>query len=272
MFDGKALYNPKGRAGEYSTWAVNFYNGCSNGCTYCYLRRGVLAHVTGGDAPVLKKCFKDEHDALEIFRRELEANREAVIRDGGLLFSFSTDPCLPETAGSTMAAVSIAAELGVPCKVLTKCTTWIKSCRPLLEELKDLVAVGFTVTGRDDLEPSASPTSERIAAMALLHSKGIRIFASVEPVIDAQLSFNLMAGMAPFCDHFKVGLQSGRHYTQEKLDIIAPLADAFVKEGSGYTVYFKESIRPYVKAETLADSKCVDAGWNIFAELVKQPQ
>ncbi|KAA6320448.1 hypothetical protein EZS27_029784 [termite gut metagenome] len=36
-FNGKAIYNPSGKAGEYSYWACNFYNGCSNGCTYCYL-------------------------------------------------------------------------------------------------------------------------------------------------------------------------------------------------------------------------------------------
>ena len=33
-FNGKAIYNPSGKAGEYSTWACNFYVGCSNMCEY----------------------------------------------------------------------------------------------------------------------------------------------------------------------------------------------------------------------------------------------
>ena len=35
-FNGKAIYNPKGKAGEYAPWACNFYTGCSNDCEYCY--------------------------------------------------------------------------------------------------------------------------------------------------------------------------------------------------------------------------------------------
>lgn len=30
-----AIYQPKGKAGEYAKYAVNFYVGCSNDCDYC---------------------------------------------------------------------------------------------------------------------------------------------------------------------------------------------------------------------------------------------
>ncbi len=43
-FNGKALYQPSGKAAEYSAWACNFYTGCSNDCEYCYCKRGVLSH------------------------------------------------------------------------------------------------------------------------------------------------------------------------------------------------------------------------------------
>ncbi len=59
-FKGKAIYNPSGKAGEYSYWACNFYVGCSNGCEYCYCKKGILSGVMGQDKPQLKKCFKDE--------------------------------------------------------------------------------------------------------------------------------------------------------------------------------------------------------------------
>ncbi len=31
-----AIYEPRGKAGEYGKYAVNLYRGCSHGCTYCY--------------------------------------------------------------------------------------------------------------------------------------------------------------------------------------------------------------------------------------------
>lgn len=56
-FNGKAIYNPSGKAGEYSDWACNFYTGCSNNCDYCYCKKGVMSHVWS-DTPKLKKCFR----------------------------------------------------------------------------------------------------------------------------------------------------------------------------------------------------------------------
>ena len=37
------IYEPSGRAREYSPLALNVYNGCDHGCSYCFNRRGVLA-------------------------------------------------------------------------------------------------------------------------------------------------------------------------------------------------------------------------------------
>ena len=92
-FNGKAIYNPKGKAGEYAPWACNFYTGCSNDCEYCYCKRGVMSHVWD-NKPHLKKCFKDERKALEIFEKELVANLEAL-RSSSIFFTFTSDPLLP---------------------------------------------------------------------------------------------------------------------------------------------------------------------------------
>lgn len=43
--NGRVIYSPKGKAGEYAENAANFFVGCSNGCTYCYLRKGRGAKV-----------------------------------------------------------------------------------------------------------------------------------------------------------------------------------------------------------------------------------
>ena len=31
-----AIYEPRGKAGEYGKYAINLYKGCSHRCTYCY--------------------------------------------------------------------------------------------------------------------------------------------------------------------------------------------------------------------------------------------
>ena len=105
-FKGKAIYHPSGKTGEYSEWACNFYVGCSNGCTYCYCKKGILARAIGGNVPTLKKCFKDEEHALKVFKNELEANFKELQKHG-LFFSFTTDPFLPETVDLTCKAIII---------------------------------------------------------------------------------------------------------------------------------------------------------------------
>lgn len=64
----KAIYKPKGKAGEYAQFACNFYTGCSNDCQYCYCKRGVMSKVWS-TTPRLKKCFKDKDEAIATFKK-----------------------------------------------------------------------------------------------------------------------------------------------------------------------------------------------------------
>jgi len=124
-FKGKAIYSPSGKAGEYSYWACNFYVGCSNGCSYCYCKKGILKDTMGQDKPVLKKCFKDEKHALEIFEKELKANL-TELQKHGLFFSFTTDPMLKNTKHLTVKAIDICMIYCVPVKILTKIADWLE--------------------------------------------------------------------------------------------------------------------------------------------------
>ena len=152
-FKGKAIYNPAGKAGEYSQWACNFYVGCSNGCEYCYCKKGILAGAMGQDKPQLKKCFKDEKHALDVFTKELIQNVHSI-REHGLFFTFTSDPCLPETIDLTFKALNICDKIDVPCKILTKCAEWVSGIRlaSLIiasDSFKKNTAFGFTLTGHD---------------------------------------------------------------------------------------------------------------------------
>ena len=155
----KVIYQPSGKAKEYSPWACNLYVGCSNDCSYCFNKRGVLGKVAGGPVAKLKSGIKDEDQAFDIFLSELKRYKDRIIRDGGLMFSFTTDPCLPRTLPLTMACVSAATGMDVPCHILTKCADWIlrdKTWTDAMTVSRDLLNVGFTLTGRDfyDVLPS----------------------------------------------------------------------------------------------------------------------
>jgi DNA repair photolyase len=171
MFKGKAIYKPKGSALEYSEWACNFYVGCSNECTYCYLKKGRGAKVLGGNVPTLKKCFKNREHAIEIFGKELLKNIEDI-RKHGLFFSFTTDPMILETIRLTIIAVGICLIHHVPVKILTKSNEWVDELLGefidrdtiwgLSRDKRELLSFGFTLTGHDELESRANKNSDRI--------------------------------------------------------------------------------------------------------------
>jgi DNA repair photolyase len=283
-FNGKAIYNPSGKAGEYSYWACNFYNGCSNGCTYCYLKKGRGAKILGGNTPTLKKCFKDEDHALEVFEKELKRNLPELQKHG-LFFSFTTDPMLPQTIKLTIGAMSECVNNNVPVKVLTKCAGWLLDDQeyPLAEyyeqrkiirffpnlikpEFKPLIAFGFTITGHDELETGASTNAQRIEAMQQLHDCGFKVWASIEPIIDLDDSLNCIYRVEPVCDLFKIGLQSGKKYNRDALrQFIDDVTGKIALSPPNSKFYFKDSLlkQAGIKREDLP-SNCVNRDYNIF--------
>ncbi len=267
----KVIYQPSGKAREYSPWACNLYVGCSNDCSYCFNKRGVLGKVAGSPVAKLKSGIKDEDQAFDIFLSELKRCKDRIIRDGGLLFSFTTDPCLPGTLPITMACVSAATGMDVPCHILTKCADWIlrdKTWTDAMTISRDLLNVGFTLTGRDDLERGASKNAERILAMRSLHDEGYRTFASIEPVINLDRSLEMIRQSTDCCDHYKIGLLSGNEKTGDQYDITGRLEE-FIYEVDELltrekkTVYWKKSVTQVIGHE-ISDPCCVGTDYDIF--------
>lgn len=205
-YRGKAIYQPSGKAAEYSPWACNFYTGCSNDCEYCYCKLGRMSRIWSYE-PKLKKCFKSQEHALEVFQRELWINR-IELAEHGLLFSFTTDPLLPQTMPLTYTAAIMAQMCEVPVQILTKRADFTTDLGMLCLD-RELTAFGFTLTGFDNKEPGASTNQERIEAMSKLHDMGFKTFASLEPIIDPKKSRKIIEDTRRFCDLYKIGLISG---------------------------------------------------------------
>ena len=226
--NGALIYQPQGAAGEYAKWAINLYHGCSNGCTYCYNRRGVLSHVFGDKpelaAPIIKSRDRQINYFLEL--KKLTAHNpipdvvienctniairswiyidtkrigvSRLIEDGGVFMSFTCDPLDAEdnVQNYTLYAVKILLRYDIPVTLLTKNVAWLKEdkWKILLKEYPKhiccsnnhaLLTIGFTITGKDELEPNAPSTAKRIEALRKLHDEyKIKTFVSLEPIID----------------------------------------------------------------------------------------
>ena len=165
---GALIYQPQGAAGEYAKWAINLYHGCSNGCTYCYNRRGVLSHVFGDKpelaVPIVKSRDRQINYFLEL--KKLTAHNpipdvvienctniairswiyidtkrigvSRLIEDGGVFMSFTCDPLDAEdnVQNYTLYAVKILLRYGIPVTLLTKNVAWLKedNWKELLKE------------------------------------------------------------------------------------------------------------------------------------------
>lgn len=124
-----------------------------------------------------------------------------------------SDPYLPETIKLTWKCIDFALSQGVPVQVLTKRVDWLHhpSVQNALTNYRSLLKVGFSLTGRDDLEPGASTNTERIEAMQMLHDVlGITTWASIEPIITPQRSYTMIQQSQNFCDYYKIGILSGK--------------------------------------------------------------
>ena len=248
--NGKAIYSTKGAAREYGRIGCNFYKGCPHECSYCYLKRGAPSKHIGGNVAELKKCFKDEADAARILRKELDKHLEQCQRYG-IFLSFTTDPLIRSTRELTGIAITEALVRDIPVWILTKDATFIYD-EEFMEYIdivnpnyRDRIHFGFTLTGRDDMEPHASTNLDRINAMRWMNIKGFSTFASIEPVIDWKSAERVVLESLPHCDHFKLGLRSGvkkDYYNIVEsgfaIERIVRTVESFKK-----TIYLKESTR-----------------------------
>lgn len=264
-FNGKAIYNPSGKAGEYSRWACNFFIGCSNDCTYCYCKKGYLGLIWT-DKPQLKKCFRDTEDAFRIFSTELLRNLDDL-RKHGLFFTFTSDPMLPDSKPLILRSMDFALENGVPVQILTKCAEFAHDIRwqQMEREKRGMVAFGFTLTGCDDLESGAASTADRITAMRRFHQLGYPTFASIEPVVIPSRSLDCIRDTSDCCDLFKVGLMSGKkdYSISDVRTLFEDIKE--IKEKTGNLFYLKDSFVNFLQMDrNTLDEGFVDLDYPIY--------
>ena len=215
------IYEPNGKAREYSPLALNVYTGgCEHACNYCYCRS------IGRWESVAKP--RNLH-GLE---------REAKSADRQVLLSFMADPYAPceRVHRNTRKALSILRAESCSVAVLTKGGTRCLDDKSIFMGWPDgRVKIGATLTFMDSarsstVEPGAALPADRLEALRALHGLGVKTWVSIEPVIDPAESLALIRASIDFVDAYKVGkLNHARTTTDWKkfgTEAVAILRDA----------------------------------------------
>lgn len=249
------IYQPKGRAREYCELALNVYNGCAHGCTYCYV------------PAVLKKTEAEFHaqvterkDLLKNLRRELKLDVEPEFLarwryDNSLaawwrevLLSFTCDPYQPidTEKQTTRRVIELLIEAGAIPVVLTKGGTRAVRDFDLLK--KGGGKFGTTLLfskdeSRKKYESNAAPVEDRIQAIKEAHRRGIFTWLSLEPVIIEEEAYEVIRLLKGYISHWKVGklnhLPSDINWRQFAENVTALL--------KGESCYLKNDLRAYLK-------------------------
>lgn len=240
------IYVPKGKAREYSPLALNIYSGgCDHGCRYCYC----------------PGIFRGRWSLTPVVRDLKSLAREAAGAREQILLSFIGDPyCAAETKHRcTRAALNVLAEARCSIAILTKGGRRCLDDIELFRSWPDgRIKVGATLTFMDKNkslfhEPGAALPDDRISALSVLHNSGIKTWASIEPVIDADESLAIIKKSLPFVDAYKVGKLN---HSKSDIDWNKFCVDAVTMiRSAGKKLYVKDDLREFVPDGFLTESE-----------------
>ena len=248
--DMSLIYEPRGKAREYSPLALNIYSGgCDHGCMYCYCAG-------------MQRAFGRTWN-LDAQPRDLSGlGREAAKAKRQILLCFVGDPyCRAETIHrKTREALGVLASARCSVAILTKGG---KRCLEDVDIFRvwpdGRIKVGATLTFLDpvrsaEIEPGAASPQERLAVLDQLHGQGVQTWASIEPVIDPVESLAMIRASVACVDAYKVGKLN---HAASKTDWRSfGMAAVDLIRAAGKRVYVKADLRPFMPDGFLKPEEC----------------
>jgi DNA repair photolyase len=207
----KAVYSPKGKAGEFARLALNHYIGCPIGCLYCYaptaarIDRARFHRYTSIPAEILRR-FAGDCMKLDTWQ-QLEG-----IKAPPIMLCFLSDPYQPKEAklGLTRSIIAIAHAFNLNISILTKQAGLAQRDFDLYvpgDEFGVSLTHWYTNTGKK-WEPNADDVYARWNALIDAHRIGIRTIVSLEPCIVPLESLSVISGTHEHVDMFKLGMMN----------------------------------------------------------------
>jgi len=205
------IYEPKGRAKEYSYLACNLFTGCVHGCRYCYVPETL--HISANE---FQSKVKPRRNILEQMRKEAPKFAGTNKR---VLLCFTCDPYQPKDieVGITRQAISILRDYNIPFQILTKGGTRAIHDFDLYGK-HDAFATTLTFLNKYEtikwvgsdgrvfaIEPNSASPANRIMAIRIAKMRGITTWVSIEPVLNAKESLAVIERTHDFVDLYKIG-------------------------------------------------------------------
>ncbi|OGV36473.1 MAG: hypothetical protein A2020_12635 [Lentisphaerae bacterium GWF2_45_14] len=236
------VYEPKGRAREYSELACNLYMGCVHGCRYCF-------------APACMRSTAEKwHSQVDLRKNVIslfEKDAEKLMGDKRrILFSFLSDPYQPieREKRLTRQALEIVGKYRLKSQILTKgCADLISEDLSLMKRVKTQLGITLCFvddTSRQEWEPNASTVEDRLSILKMAHAEKIFTWVSLEPVVDPAQALEVIRIAAPYVNFWKIGklnhmkaVEAGVDWRKFRKDVKKTLAAV------GASFYIKEDLQ-----------------------------
>ena len=212
------IYEPRGKAREYSPLACNLYLSCMHNCKYCYAPHALQRRA---DAYFCRPAPRK--NILQSIEKELRQHKF----DKQILLSFIGDVyCETEDDNETTRdALRLFLNAGAPVAILTKGGTRCLKDLPLFRQFGRRIQVGATLTFWDkakslEWESGAASPQERLEVLRELKDNGVTTFASFEPVVEPAESLAVLEkSLEMDCvDIYKIGKLNNYAGLDKKID------------------------------------------------------
>ena len=239
----KIIYAPEGQAGEYAPLATTPYRGCGHKCRYCY-----VPSVLWMSRAEFDRGAVDRKDYVNGFLRDVRKYRRLEVT-AQVMLCFTSDPYHPGETSLTWWTIQNLIEHGLAFCTLTKGGSRALRDIDLFRPDRDSFASSLTLldeTASARWEAGAAPPADRIATLKRFHAAGIYTWVSCEPVINPDVTLEIIRQTAGFVDLYKVGRMNynshgrkidWRRFTEDAIEL-------FARTGNQH--YFKEDLQPFL--------------------------
>ena len=219
------IYEPQGRAREYSPLALNYFKGCDHGCVYCYVPPMMTRFNKGYEH---KNVFATpDYKKIESSARKFQGCNKQI------LFSFTTDPYTKQNVDQTKRVLEILNFYGHKVAILSKGGNRILKDINIFKKFGDRIKVGVSITfdnykDSKEWEHGAALPQERIDVIEILAKEGIKTWASFEPVIIPEQSLYMLKRILDVkVDHVKIGKLNNYKGIDKQIDWQKFIGQAF---------------------------------------------
>lgn len=236
------IYQPKGKAREYSPLACNVYIGCNHQCKYCYAPRIQFKKPKDYKEPIPKRNILNN--------LEIDCKKYAYT-DKNVLLCFMSDPynIREKELKITREALKLFFKFNIPISILSKAGKQVLDDIDIFKKFKNHIQIGSTLTfdnekDSKEWEPEADIPENRIETLKILKENNIITWASFEPVIRINQSLNMIKKSLKYVDIYKIGKLNNYQGLDKNMDWNYFLKEALnILRTNNKKIYIKYDLR-----------------------------